>query len=1104
MNGFFFRKKRMLGSESFDRKKHFAVRRIKNHHGFYVYVLENVAEGRRIYIPRFVFGRFRACIKRLLTEEIYTDSPDAFERTVTFLNKEYFYLKSSRMDFQNLIIQDLDEPRGSSGYITVARKQLKVLSNMLYSESLQHPSDVLESIISYHKLFQFSFAKTSKSITSDLILRKDVLQTVTDYRPSLAVKEPARPEKLSESEQVKKSEAAHFAKRNTPLKKANYQPRLGERFHEKEIKVDYGQLFSDTKIKFDDSGDDAKNTKDKSETSQLLQFPVALSAKEVKAFGEGKFKIELSTEEASEFRSRFLIDRSGEFYLGFEIVDTLFPVRKVLKTFQFPLYYLKVSIRESGREVRIQAKDDGRIYLNHLALAALVVRFAKKNADQASIGAFFETLLAQHISVDQVNDRIYLTRHLPVADTIFDRTREILFGFQGENGKGGILGDLTFKGIECNLNSVILYRAPSLLSPLEQALERDLDDISRIAHRATHRFYDSLLGRFLTPELASNQHSKQKPMPAVWVPGRLSKSTQQIFHKLHHHDIVLLEGPPGTGKTYTIRNLLIDAVSQGKRVLVVSDQKAAIEALVEKMQDYLLGGESSEAEKKSKISLLFSAFKIIDDIPEYGDELKSVVEQVSRAFKVVEPGEFQQRKVLEKRLSAIDEEIAAQSREISAIMQGHCSDELAFYLREHSKKSRRYNVKALMAFINLAFSEEQSESDLIRSFVANRLLLSKKGLQDCYAYFKLPVDDFSSNISALSKDVDLLSNLKENSPMDLAEFELLTRDSRYHEILRYLRGLVEDAESFQESNVDKFKQVFRSNAPDAFVQAIDILLIAITDQISLLQKFSVWPSEVVEILDDIHETIRVGDKPHVGLTIYQRIQSMSGSGQNLRGASIQSRLEKIDDLLQQRDKLVYERFVGALHHICSEALHTKSKSGTNAITKVMALVENLQQFKTIEESGEVFAELRDCLYDTFPVWLVRKQAVPILLPCREKSFDLVVIDEASQCRVDDAFSLMYRAKKILVVGDDKQTVLHKDSIVDDYLFEDHDLDEHLRSTQARGFKGGGSNIFSLIKSIKQAAVMLDEHYRCPANIIHFSNKYVYDGKLKVMQWRLPE
>jgi len=88
----------------------------------------------------------------------------------------------------------------------------------------------------------------------------------------------------------------------------------------------------------------------------------------------------------------------------------------------------------------------------------------------------------------------------------------------------------------------------------------------------------------------------------------------------------------------------------------------------------------------------------------------------------------------------------------------------------------------------------------------------------------------------------------------------------------------------------------------------------------------------------------------------------------------------------------------------------------------------------------------------------------------------------------------------MVVGDDKQTVLDKNSTIDDFLFRAFNLEDHLRQTQARGMKGGGSHIFGLVKSIKQAEVMLDEHFRCPPDIIQYSNQYVYDSNLKVMQW----
>ena len=105
---------------------------------------------------------------------------------------------------------------------------------------------------------------------------------------------------------------------------------------------------------------------------------------------------------------------------------------------------------------------------------------------------------------------------------------------------------------------------------------------------------------------------------------------------------------------------------------------------------------------------------------------------------------------------------------------------------------------------------------------------------------------------------------------------------------------------------------------------------------------------------------------------------------------------------------------------------------------------------------------------------------------------------------DDAMPLLFRAKKLMVVGDDKQTVMDKNSLIDDYLFRDFELDEHLRTLQARGVKGGGSNLFGMVKSIKQGGVLLDRHYRCPPSIISYSNEYVYNSDLKIMRvWQPP-
>jgi len=1095
-----------------DRRNVFRIKRFKNDHGFQVYTLENTAEGRKIFIPRFIFGRFRACVRSLFKDEKCKKQAEPFEQVAAFLNREYFYFKSSSTDLEHLIIQDIEEREGSSGYITVSRRSLYALDKLLYDNKLQHPNDVLQEIISYHKLFQFSFVKGSKSITSGLALRKDVLQTTERYIPGLArqVLLDSDSKNINKNVSVKPVEN----KSGSKLKDSNlYRPKLGERFNEKDIKVDYDEVFSDTKISprlVEETADsqDEKNSKGKSLVSK---FHIPLAANEIKLFDSGKFYFELSAAEASEFREKFISDRACDFYMGFEIIDAIFPFNRSIRTFKFPLYYTKVDIRESGRGVYLEIRDDGLFYLNHLALAQLVEKFSEATANVDPVDKFFKTLLAQDISVDRLNDRIRLSRYLPVKESIFDRTREIILGYQGENGKGGILSDLKVKGIECDLQNVFLYRAPKILNPVDQALEADLDRIIEIAHQSVKRFYNSLLGKFLTPEQQGEvvEDKKNNDHSITWMPGSLPQSTRSLIDKLNQHELVLLEGPPGTGKTYTIMNLLIHCINSKQRILIVSDQSAAIEALVEKLQEYLIGADrGTPAERKWK-ELLFSAIKVVDEV-ETGDQtLHNLVSKLTEKFNVTDPGPGAEIKGenLDSKIRELGRKIEKLKTQIAEKMQGFMGDEAGFDHRVPEKNRADRFIPGLLEFLDLLQGKESKSKKIIDGFVKNRFSLISGGMEECFNFFKIPVKNINSEIKTLKNDEEILSFIIEKKPLSVEEFHKITREHPRHEIIRYLESVILCKATAQGSFFSKLIIKFRLLFIPPLQVSAKILLKTVTDQIALLNMSEKWSSDLLSLLRDLHETIRIGEEPCHSLNLYRSIESQLGtvvSPAHVKGSSIQGCLEEIDDLFKQQDKIVRARLVESFREIVRSATNSKNTGGTNNITSIIALAENLQQFNSIGESGPVFDELREKLFETFPVWIVRKQMVPFLLPCIEQSFDLVVVDEATQCRVDDAMSLMFRARKILVVGDDKQTVLQKSSVIDDYLFNDHELDEHLRSTQARGFKGGGSHIFALVKAIKQASVMLDEHYRCPADIIEFSNKYVYDSGLNVMQWHLPE
>lgn len=131
-----------------------------------------------------------------------------------------------------------------------------------------------------------------------------------------------------------------------------------------------------------------------------------------------------------------------------------------------------------------------------------------------------------------------------------------------------------------------------------------------------------------------------------------------------------------------------------------------------------------------------------------------------------------------------------------------------------------------------------------------------------------------------------------------------------------------------------------------------------------------------------------------------------------------------------------------------------------------------------------------------PCWVMSHAKVSETLPAELGSFDLVIVDEASQ---SDLWALLpvLRGKKILVVGDDKQvspdagfvSAEHVQEMRERYLFD-------------QPFK----EIFTPEKSLYDMAaavfashkVMLREHFRCVPAIIAYSNRF-YDGSIQPLR-----
>jgi very-short-patch-repair endonuclease len=134
-----------------------------------------------------------------------------------------------------------------------------------------------------------------------------------------------------------------------------------------------------------------------------------------------------------------------------------------------------------------------------------------------------------------------------------------------------------------------------------------------------------------------------------------------------------------------------------------------------------------------------------------------------------------------------------------------------------------------------------------------------------------------------------------------------------------------------------------------------------------------------------------------------------------------------------------------------------------------------------------------------PCWIMSHYRVSESIPCELGCFDLVIIDEASQSDLTALPSLL-RAKKVLIVGDDKQVSPDAVGLEEEKV---RSLMQRFLSNQvpiARAQLSPERSIYDLAKVIFASnTVMLKEHFRCVAPIIEYSKREFYDHQLRPLR-----
>ncbi|WP_353259013.1 AAA domain-containing protein [Prochlorothrix hollandica] len=155
----------------------------------------------------------------------------------------------------------------------------------------------------------------------------------------------------------------------------------------------------------------------------------------------------------------------------------------------------------------------------------------------------------------------------------------------------------------------------------------------------------------------------------------------------------------------------------------------------------------------------------------------------------------------------------------------------------------------------------------------------------------------------------------------------------------------------------------------------------------------------------------------------------------------------------------------------------------------LALIKNEvnKQRRHISQRS-LFQRASRALQQLKPCWMMSPASVAQFIPPDAVTFDLVIIDEASQMRPEEALGALARAQQLVVVGDPKQlppTTFFKSQIdVSESDTEDSDLDDE--------------SILDMATKVFHPARRLKWHYRSRhESLIAFSNREFYDNSLTV-------
>lgn len=140
------------------------------------------------------------------------------------------------------------------------------------------------------------------------------------------------------------------------------------------------------------------------------------------------------------------------------------------------------------------------------------------------------------------------------------------------------------------------------------------------------------------------------------------------------------------------------------------------------------------------------------------------------------------------------------------------------------------------------------------------------------------------------------------------------------------------------------------------------------------------------------------------------------------------------------------------------------------------------------------------LLKILPCWIMSPDDVARLFPCEPGLFDVVIVDEASQCDLPSMTPVLFRAKQAIICGDSKQMQAQRFAFTSGQVAAQAWREQGLDKLDPDGWLDPAKIDLLQLAGIRASEeAFLDEHFRSLPGIISFSNDRWYHSRMRLMR-----